>query len=742
MLAVNLEVPLYQTYARISGYGTGATSFVFAAYVLGLLPTMFFFGGISDRMGRKRVLLVALFLALMATISMVMTPTMPTLFFARIFQGIGVGLCLGTGPAYLVELTNNPHHVPVYAGLATTLGIGSGALITNISLLYEHTSVPVSYWMTSTVTLLCLFLATFLPESRKRLETPLTRLPHFPSGTVIFSLTIIVAWAVTGVIIALLPFELEDKHLGSWVGVMVFLAISTGVLVQPWARRLSPSHAVKTGMVLVSASYLFLFIGSWRGMIGLILIGAVLGGISSFGFSYIGSLSEVVQKSQNETARAVSGYFLCAYLGLGVPTVLVGFLGKITGLLTALFVFGVFVILMNAALWIKLNSIGKIRRRLWIPVLLVLLSIPKITGATPSPPRPDASCTNEYQASIPKNPAPCPNSPSKGTKIKNLTVQPRISLNGPDAINSYRHSWNPLTAGPNFLPTADSLPEGEFNARFFFYGALTQAQYTDSGGITGLPPGFSKTQLLALFAMFYGLEPNTEFLFFPSILGTFSTGEGTTTDGAGMNDLTFGLKHRWIIQNPNSSRPSFSTSLLVTLPTSSWLGTPLPRGVGALPPLSVIPSTFLGEPSISAVFLTRKNIKPFRIYGDFFYTYSFPGSGILPGSTHSTFNQFGDIAQYRLAIEDVINDKRGLGLIMEFVGLSSLPFSIDGNIVNAHPFNLFGVQPTFEVNITPRLALSAGVLLPAFGNNQFLTTTPNFSLWYYWGSVDGHVLPR
>ena len=360
MLSVNLEVPLYQTYARISGYGTGATSFVFAAYVLGLLPTMFFFGGVSDRLGRKRVLLVALFLALMATVSMVMISTMLTLFFARVLQGIGVGLCLGTGTAYLVELTDKPQHIPVYTGIATTLGIGSGALITNISLLYKHTSVPISYWATCAVTLLCFFLATFLPESRKLLETPLTRLPHFPSGTVIFSLTIIVAWAVTGVIIALLPFELEHNHLGAWVGIMVFLAISTGVLVQPWARHLSPSHAVKTGMLLVSASYLFLFVGSWRGMIGLILIGAFLGGISSFGFSYIGSLSAVVQRSQNETARAVSGYFLCAYLGLGVPAVLVGFLGQIFGLLSALFAFGLLIVLMNSVLWIRLNTIGKV----------------------------------------------------------------------------------------------------------------------------------------------------------------------------------------------------------------------------------------------------------------------------------------------------------------------------------------------------------------------------------------------
>ena len=89
-----------------------------------------------------------------------------------------------------------------------------------------------------------------------------------------------------------------------------------------------------------------------------------------------------------------------------------------------------------------------------------------------------------------------------------------LSRNGRDAIEAYRHSWNPMTAGPNYMPQADSLPEGEFNGRFFFYGALTEGEYSDSGGINGLPQGFSKNQLLALFAMFYGVDANTELVFF------------------------------------------------------------------------------------------------------------------------------------------------------------------------------------------------------------------------------------
>ena len=375
------------------------------------------------------------------------------------------------------------------------------------------------------------------------------------------------------------------------------------------------------------------------------------------------------------------------------------------------------------------------------PIQIILFN--NTCGADPVPNAQPSVSQSSGEQKPEKKPSQTPSTETQSQETSTDTETPSISRNGRDAIEAYRHSWNPLTAGPNYMPQADSLPEGEFNGRFFFYGALTEAQYSDSGGITGLPQGFSKNQLLALFAMFYGVDANTELVFLPSLLGTFSSYNGQVTDGAGLNDTTIGIKHRWVIQNEETGRPSFSTALLVTVPTSSWLDTPLPKS-SSLPPLSVVPSTHLGEPSLTAVFLTRKNIRPFRIYGDFLYSYSFPGSGTLPGSTKSTFNQYGDIAQYRLGIEDVINDQKGLGIIMEFVGLSGLPFSIDGNTVSAHPntFNILGVQPTLEVNLTERLAMSAGVLLPAFGTNEYLAVTPNFSLWYYWGGIDGKVMPR
>ena len=62
-LAVNISMPLFRPYAELAGFNNGQTALVLATYILGMLPCYVFLGGISDRIGRKPVLLFSLFLA-------------------------------------------------------------------------------------------------------------------------------------------------------------------------------------------------------------------------------------------------------------------------------------------------------------------------------------------------------------------------------------------------------------------------------------------------------------------------------------------------------------------------------------------------------------------------------------------------------------------------------------------------------------------------------------------------------
>ena len=59
-LAVNLSMPLFRPYAAIAGFNNGQTSLVLATYVLGMIPCYIFLGGISDKIGRKPVLIFSL----------------------------------------------------------------------------------------------------------------------------------------------------------------------------------------------------------------------------------------------------------------------------------------------------------------------------------------------------------------------------------------------------------------------------------------------------------------------------------------------------------------------------------------------------------------------------------------------------------------------------------------------------------------------------------------------------------
>jgi len=357
--AVNLEVPLYGVYAAGAGFGAGLTAVVFAAYIAALVPTLIVLGGISDRVGRKPILLVGLGCAILATALMIFAPSVTALFLARVLQGVGVGLSIGAGTAFLAELlggTESAARAASLAAVTTSLGFGSGALLTSAGLATVPTVPPISYVLVAALALGCFVAVSALRvRGRATVTGALLRLPYFPAGAWGYGVAIAVAWAVTGLVIAVVPGQLARYGLGVWSGPTLFLVNATGALMQPFARRLAPGAALRVGFVLLPLGYGLLVLGAWRGVLPGILAGAMLAGAACYGFTYLGGLSAVSMAGGVERARAVSGYFLCAYLGLGLPSIAVGFLADRVGIVTALVGFGVVLCVADVALaaWLR-----------------------------------------------------------------------------------------------------------------------------------------------------------------------------------------------------------------------------------------------------------------------------------------------------------------------------------------------------------------------------------------------------
>lgn len=351
-LSVNLQVPLYSIYATADGYGSGFVALTFAAYVLGLVPVLIGLGGISGYMGRKQSLLLGLAAAFLANALMTFDANIYTLIAARILQGIAVGVSLGAGTVYLAELLANPRRAAALAGVVITIGLGGGALLTSAALAYQYSTTPLSYPFMASATLICATFMGKMPADRFYHTSNLLRWPHVSLRTLEYCAAIFFAWSMTGIVISSIPEELARLgDTGSWwSGLLVFLAIGTGAVVQPWSRIAGARRSVVAGSILLLFACPLLVLGLWLQSVPLILLATAWSGATSFGFTYLGGLDAVVHADDGDKARVVSGYYLFAYLGLGVPCIFTGYLAEYFGLLSAVGIFSSVIVLATIAI--------------------------------------------------------------------------------------------------------------------------------------------------------------------------------------------------------------------------------------------------------------------------------------------------------------------------------------------------------------------------------------------------------
>ncbi|MCJ8202878.1 MFS transporter [Pseudomonas sp. RGM2987] len=342
-LAVNLQAPLYTTYAQLSGYGAGATAVAFSGYVLGVLPVLLAFGGLADRVGRKPLILVALALSMLATVVTLLWPSLEALGLARLMMGVGTGLASATSTAYMTELmasgdTRSPAN---RVTASTSLGFGLGAALTSLFLSFHHSVTPGSFGLQWVLAAAAMVVVWRLPDPAVKISNaPLLRLPLFPAGSLPYSFSMLLAWATSGLVIAILPSVLATHGLQGWSGLSTFTVISCGLLFQPWVRRLHPARATALGLLVLPLSYALLAWGASVGSLAAVLLGALGASSACYGFLYLGGLSAITAMAGSEKARVSAGFFLFAYVGFSIPVVVTGVLADRFGADVALVLFG------------------------------------------------------------------------------------------------------------------------------------------------------------------------------------------------------------------------------------------------------------------------------------------------------------------------------------------------------------------------------------------------------------------
>lgn len=125
-------MPLYAVWQRQLGFSSGTLTLIYAAYIAGLLGALAVAGVVSDRIGRKPVLIPALLLGIVACLGYATAPSVAALAAARFLTGLATGAAVSAGMAAVTDLAAGRRIGPLPASTAVVLGAGIGPLLAGV----------------------------------------------------------------------------------------------------------------------------------------------------------------------------------------------------------------------------------------------------------------------------------------------------------------------------------------------------------------------------------------------------------------------------------------------------------------------------------------------------------------------------------------------------------------------------------------------------------------------------------
>lgn len=251
LVGFGIVIPLLPLYARRFGAGPVAVAWLLAVYSLMQFLFAPWWGRVSDRTGRRPILLLGLFGSAACYLAFGLAGSLPVLFIARALGGFA-GANLGVAQAYVADVTAPQDRARGMGMIGAALGLGFifGPAIGGLLAPYG-TAAP--FFGAAAVTLANALLATVrLPES-----LPPERRAARAGGLGLADRARLLLGADT-------PARLRTIYLASFIATIAF-AVMEGTF-SLWAD--ARWHLARQGI-----SYLFAFVG----VVGVIAQGGIVG---------------------------------------------------------------------------------------------------------------------------------------------------------------------------------------------------------------------------------------------------------------------------------------------------------------------------------------------------------------------------------------------------------------------------------------------------------------------------------
>ncbi|MEU6578093.1 MFS transporter [Streptomyces sp. NPDC046805] len=359
VLAANsTPTPLYVNYQERWGFSATTLTAVFAMYAVGVLVALLLVGGLSDRVGRRPVLLGSICLLIASYVLFLAAGSVGWLYVARAVQGLATGVFTGVASAALVDLHPRGDHRT--AGLvnstAMPCGLAVGATVSGTLAQWGPSPLRTPFLALAGLSLaLLVAIVCWVPEtvrlSPRRWSRVLRLQPlRVPAETrrefLIAGTGVAVAWAVGGLYLGLGGSLVKELLHGSnpFISGLVILSMQgVAALAQlTWTLRWGAVSdgitsafgctALLLGMLTVSGALL-------ADSPALFFTGSAMTGVG-FGLTFMGSTRRITQAAPvARRGETLAAFFVVAYLAFSLPAILAGFLSTRFGLTHTFYAF-------------------------------------------------------------------------------------------------------------------------------------------------------------------------------------------------------------------------------------------------------------------------------------------------------------------------------------------------------------------------------------------------------------------
>ena len=344
LAASSAPSPLYSVYQAEFGFSSSTLTAIFAVYVLALLLSLLTVGRLSDFVGRRPVLAVALVVQAAAMVVFLGADGVTGLFIARIVQGLATGAAIGVLGAYLLDLQpgDGSRLGSLMNSVAATGGLGLGAVVAGVLLQYGPQPTRLIFEIFVLAFLILAAATAVLPETVQRRPgawgalRPRVSVPVAARRAFLRSMpTMVSTWMLGGLMLSvggsLVATEFGQQN-HAVVGVVLGSFAGAAALASTLLRNRSPElmSVLGTGLLVLGTGSVVLSIA--KGSATVFVAGTVVAG-AGFGPAFLGAFRSVSQlAADHERAALISAIFVVSYLAFSVPAVVAGVLIVVFGL--------------------------------------------------------------------------------------------------------------------------------------------------------------------------------------------------------------------------------------------------------------------------------------------------------------------------------------------------------------------------------------------------------------------------